>query len=715
MEAGEKQVSTMRRFRPFLSALSVLALALGLVFVQAPQAGTAAPAKGSSISGTVFSAAGTPLARATVVAYALPGLRAGCATSPHEWTQVAKATSGSTGRYTISGLAAGHYRIGVFPQNLATDSFGYRLAEPYADTTADGANVSPTVFWADDVVAPSTGRDVHLAVPASISGRVTDQVTGAGIAGVEVRAVSTGQWEPTYASTRTGSGGYYTLAGLPLSNQPDPVPTNEEDLPGTEGNQAVRYGMVMIDTAGWYQLSIWWIDDMMSGGPSSIIDLGQTPAATYDKVLSRSSRIAVTVVDTAGRPVKGLAVDTDTAFPYPPILTDSKGRAYLPLGAPGEQGEIGVRVTDYLGLYRTTWYRSAPTISLANRVPYGPDSETSVRIVVQKDAATVVGRVTYATGDPAPPLTVRALLPGATDQWSEAVTQSFMHCDGTFQLSGLWPAMAVELVVTDPEDQVLTSATVTPSTGMNFVGPLKLPAWVFYGFAADNDGNNLPGITVRLWSQGEEPAVVATTVTNDEGSFRLSLPQDPGMVWVSFTDESETPAWAGEFYYDVPYQDPASLDPQTRGAIEAVRDDNPNDATGAQVDAQLDPLPAWVVSGFVHAGDDGRELQGIQVDLYTFENGELVEHRDVPSAHTETTNGGLYKVSLPADSGSSPQLVVRFTDPDGYWPTQFFDRVLTDGSWPGAPPVSTLTDSTGPYDAVGARVDTWLLTPPPPP
>jgi hypothetical protein len=200
------QVRTMStRLRHLVTALSAVVLAVGVVSLPMPTG--AAPVKDSTIRGTVYGAAGSPLARATVIAYALPGLRAGCATSPHEWTQVASTTSGSTGAYTISGLAAGHYRIGVFPRNLAVDSFGYLLATTYSDDTYDGANVSPTVYWADDVVAPSSGDDVRLAVPGSISGRVTDDSTGASVAGVEVRAFNTGQWEPTYPWTVTGADG----------------------------------------------------------------------------------------------------------------------------------------------------------------------------------------------------------------------------------------------------------------------------------------------------------------------------------------------------------------------------------------------------------------------------------------------------------------------------------------------------------------------------
>ena len=163
----------------------IVAISLGLYLAVFPTAVDAAPpAKGASITGTVFSAADAPLAGAVVTAYALPGLRQGCLASPDEWGAIASATTRSNGTYTIAGLTQGFYRIGVTPKDPTKDSFGYRLDDQWAGETA---NVTSWVGFADDVVAPSGGNDVYLARPASFGGRITDTDSGTGLAGIEVR------------------------------------------------------------------------------------------------------------------------------------------------------------------------------------------------------------------------------------------------------------------------------------------------------------------------------------------------------------------------------------------------------------------------------------------------------------------------------------------------------------------------------------------------
>lgn len=560
--------------------LATMALVAGVLAAADPA--FAAPARSSvAISGTVYGARSAALARAKVVAYALPGLRAGCATSPDEWREIASTTSRSGGAFTVAGLAPGSYRIGVFPADLSVDSFGYRLATTFADATPDGANVTSWIGYANDVAAPSTGNDVRLAVPARITGIVTDESTGLGIAGVEVRAVSTGQWQRQYPAGTTNSTGAYAVPGLPLG-APDPDP-------GTEGNEAQRFGPVLVDTAGWHGVWMSWFDSVF-GGPDTTVDLTDAAPDVYDKALRTGSRVVLDVVDPAGRPVAGLATTLDTAFPYPPVLTNAKGRAVLGhVGEPGQPLQVRVRATDYLGRYRDTWYPQAPVLELAQQLTLAAEGdELRLRMTVRKDAASIVGKVIFATGDAAPSTAVNAVLsPGSTQPWEWVAAGTSTHCDGTFELTGLWPGTTVQLMLTSPWDTI-TGSTVTPSSGANFVGPQKLPAWVVNGSVGDPEGTPLADIAVDLWTQDDTSSWVkagasfafANGTTDEWGQYRVFLPYEPwNGLKVSFSDPGGS--WAPEFFDNVDYATPEN-------AMDVV-DDDPWNSWGYWSDVQLSP------------------------------------------------------------------------------------------------------------------------------
>lgn len=562
--------------------ISTLALMAGLTpgvdrVLAAPARATAA------ISGRVFAADGSGLARARVVAYALPGLRSGCMTSPDEWREMASTTSRTGGEFVVSGLAPGSYRIGVVPPDLRVNSFGYRLASGYPDATGDGANVTSWVGYADDVVAPSAGNDVHLAVPATITGSITDQATGAGLGGVEVRAVSTAQWQRQYPAATTDATGAYSIAGLPIG-APDPDPA-------ADGNQAQRYGPVLVDTTGWHGVWLWWFDSVY-GGPDTTVDLTDDAPDAYDKALPRGSRVVLDVVDPNGRPVAGLATRLDTAFPYPPVRTNAKGRAILgQVPEPGMPLVVRVNAFDVLGRYRTTWYPQAPAWELAQQFTLpGEGSELHLRMTVRKDAATVTGLVGFATGDPAPPaIGVNAVLfPGGVQSWDWVMSGTSTHCDGSFDLHGLWPGTAAQILLSSPWDEAIEGSAITPAPGPNFVGLQRLPAWVVSGVVSDQNGQRLADIDVDLWTRDASNTWFRVTddvpyahgTTDEWGQYRVFLPYEPwdGMK-VSFTDPAG--GYVAEFYDDV----------ATPELALAVVDQDPWNNWGYQAYASLAPSP----------------------------------------------------------------------------------------------------------------------------
>jgi hypothetical protein len=155
-------------------------------------------APGGSISGRITSPNGDPVTDATVVAYR--GLKG-------EWVCWKDAGSGPDGRYSIGGLAAGTYRLGVQPGPAY-------LREFYADKAklVEGTNIAV----AGGAETPNV--DVHLNAAGTVSGTV---LSGGGeLGGIVVSAYAQdayGDW--TYAAdTSSDAMGRYTLGGLTTGN-----------------------------------------------------------------------------------------------------------------------------------------------------------------------------------------------------------------------------------------------------------------------------------------------------------------------------------------------------------------------------------------------------------------------------------------------------------------------------------------------------------------
>ena len=150
-------------------------------------------AAGGSISGTVIrDADGTPVANADVWAETYQCCGGGNGTR-----------TAADGTYTITGLTAGSYRVGVHIDEQAL------AGEFYDNTSAWDKASSVTVT----VAQTTTGIDFSLAARGSISGTVVRDSDGTPIANVDV-------WAETYvccsggSGTRTAADGTYTITGL---------------------------------------------------------------------------------------------------------------------------------------------------------------------------------------------------------------------------------------------------------------------------------------------------------------------------------------------------------------------------------------------------------------------------------------------------------------------------------------------------------------------
>lgn len=149
----------------------------------------AALTRGGSITGLVTDASGVALPYALVQAYDEGG----------SW--LTSAHTDLSGAYRITGLATGSYK-------LRFTTSGY--AERWSGGGSDRAGAATVAVTAPNT---TTGTDMVLLRGGTITGRVTDRATGAGIPGVAVvlMKASSSAW---VASGYTDSSGDYSITGL---------------------------------------------------------------------------------------------------------------------------------------------------------------------------------------------------------------------------------------------------------------------------------------------------------------------------------------------------------------------------------------------------------------------------------------------------------------------------------------------------------------------
>jgi hypothetical protein len=223
----------------------------------------AALASGGSISGTVTdSLTGLPLEGVWVEVFTTAG------------GYVSSAFTDASGHYTVGPVLAGDYRVGFF-------------GPPYM---GEWWNDQPDFYGADPVSvadgASTLGIDAALARGGSISGTVTDSLTGLPLVGVGVSAYSL-SWE-FRRSAYTDASGQYTVDGLAA-------------------------GDYHVEFSGVGYAAEWWDNepDFYSADPVSVA-LGAATTGV-DAALASGGSISGTVTDSlTGLPLEGVGVDVFT-------------------------------------------------------------------------------------------------------------------------------------------------------------------------------------------------------------------------------------------------------------------------------------------------------------------------------------------------------------------------------------------------------------------
>jgi protocatechuate 3,4-dioxygenase beta subunit/subtilase family serine protease len=308
------------------------------------------------ITGTVSADGGAPLGRVMIEVYGADGSYAGSA-----WT-------GSSGFFTVGGLAPGDYKI-LFNGQAA----GY-LREWYRDRP-DNASADAVTVLAGEI---TKSIDETLALGGSISGTLSD-ADGKPLPGmfVEVYDDATLEYVGDGSADRTGT---YVVGGL------------------ATGSYRVYFSGGAGYVGEWYEDQA----DLFSATPVPVTAPEQ---ATASAVLARGGSISGTVTDASGNPLPDVWISLHGANGIPVAGTTTRADGtYALSGLSAGQFKVCFH-GQWIG-YSDTWFNDKPDAAQADLVSVIPPADTGGVDAVLARGASIAGTVNDALGNPLSGVTV---------------------------------------------------------------------------------------------------------------------------------------------------------------------------------------------------------------------------------------------------------------------------------------------------------------------
>ena len=591
-------------------------------------------------AGTVKTAAGLPVAGASVSAQGTGGA-------------YGSAQTAADGTYTIGRLRAGSYTV----QFSGTG----KLLPQWYDHQATRSAANPVVLGVDQ---DKTGINADLEPGKVITGTVTDE-QGIPLAGVSVN-VHTDEWNDVAYAT-TDSRGTYTTPGLPpgkykvefypyylsdylrewyddASNfdQATPITIGATDevadaelakasvIQGTltDGSDPVN-GYVTLETpdgdyidsapvysdgtyrlrarAGTYTVAFipysggglmreWW-DNKRSSATADPIVLGTEQTFTAHAELETGGVITGTVRDPQNNPLPGVRV-TANGSSSASATTKADG-TYRIIGLSPDTYDVRFRGVGELG---TQWYNGVRLRRDATPVPVALSATVSGIDATLRPAQVLTGTVSTAGGQPVEDVQVTVYKKGAG--WYTAST--YTQADGTFRTSQLSDGdyevrlrpegdseWAMQWYNGAPSRQRASTVTLSGGQSSDIAATLQRGGSIS-GTVTRSGGTGLAGVYVSA-SNGRD---YRSTLTNADGSYQIK-----GLITGQYTVEFDADYDTGvldEWYDNATDYDDATLVPVVAG------EDTPG------IDAAL--TVAGSISGTVTSG--GNPLQGVEMEAY---------------------------------------------------------------------------------------------------
>jgi 5-hydroxyisourate hydrolase-like protein (transthyretin family) len=596
--------------------------AADLIHVTPGATATADPVLGKAgeVSGLVTGSDGEPRPDTAVYLYRLVG---------ETWTQVNSMNTDEHGAYKFRNLTPGTYTLEFY--------------DPTRDHLRQFWDGKSTLALADGFEVPAgdpvTGMDAQLSASGGIVGSVTDQVTDAPLAGVQVSAYQQGtggSWDWVDSAT-TQADGTYDLRGLATGD----------------------YRIDFYDSSGSQHFYEAWPDaESVEGDAETFsVEAGAAPV-TKDAQLTPSSHITGTVESEAGAGLESVLVvayrhDPDDGWvTFRSEYTDSTGAYDIGQLRTG-QYRLQFRDDSGDGYFGEFWddadtVESADTIEIATAGQTAPPADA-----VLTQGGRITGTVTDPAGDGLGDVEVRVFTAAAGNDWDH-VTNVRTDEDGHYTVPGLATGdHRLEFrddsgngylteyyddspTIVDADDVQVEVGATTPDIDAQ----LEEAAGVT-GTLTGPFGAALESMQVSIYeSVADGWEYVDSTVTEADGSYELTGLR-PGTYRVEFADQVGN--YLTEWWQDAAYVDEAD---------DVVVDHGDT----AEVDARLGP--GAHLSGTV-TGPDGQGLEDVYVTAARL-NGGTSAWEDWNSTYTAADGsydigslpGGSYRLTFDDQSGS---------------------------------------------------------------
>jgi len=528
----------------------------------------------------------------------------------------------SSGIYTISGFVAGDYRLHFISQS----SSGY-LSQWYGNKTNLSSAIPVTVT--NNVT--TTGINAALQTGGSITGKVTDSVSGTSIASVYVTVVDavTGGW---INSGYTDSSGVYAIAGL-------------------SGTYKLRF-------SGTGYMEQWYGGTATQTAATTVTVTAPGTTAGINVTLVKGANITGTVTDSAtGTGISGAYILVYNAVSGTWVnsgYTNSSG-VYSIAGLATGTYKLSFAATGYVGLWSggTVDQTSADTITVT-----APNTAGGINMGLVK-GSVITGTVTdKGTGAAIQSIYVTAYNT-VTDLPEGA---AYTNGSGDYSISGLaggsyklqfssssTAGYLVQWYSNQDRKSTATAVTVVAPNNVSGINVSMEKGAVINGTVTDKDtGTAINSVSIQVYNAATE-SIVTSGYTDSSGAFTI-YGLASGSYKLSFSATGYVKRWSGD-----------KADQTSATTIAAT-------APNTTADISMALGKAGSISGTLSDRITGGGIAGASLYVFNLGSGEFAGSGQSDGNGTYTISGlasGSYRLRIDPPS-STGYLEKWYNGPDAY-------------------------------------------------